>query len=344
MTQPRRLVLDLSSQRPVWRPPAPFVRALVAAGGKGWRVDAVEAPTDSDGDGAGGSSEAIAVAAGAEVYIGWGIPEAVLEAGKDTLRWVHTAAAGVSASVGPLLKAGGVVLTNSAGVHADPIAEWVVGAVVHFFRGMDVAATAQRERRWAKNDLTGVPCPLQEVAGSRAAVYGLGGIGRAVAARLAALGAEVRAVRRRPALGGRPGGSAGGPGQADGALEGAAILVVAAPLTAGTRRAIGAAQLARLAEGAVIVNVSRGAILDEGALLAAVDSGRLRGVALDVFEREPLPPDHPFWVHPRVLVHPHSAAVTPRYWEREQALVVENWARYREGRELLNVVDPAAGY
>jgi phosphoglycerate dehydrogenase-like enzyme len=344
MTAPRRLVLDLESQRPVWRPPAAFVRALAAAGGDGWRVDVVRAPSNSDGDGAGGSPEAIAVAAGAEVYIGWGIPEAVLEAGQGTLRWAHSAAAGVSASVAPLLKVGGVVLTNSAGVHADPIAEWVVGAVVHFFRGMDVAARAQRERRWAKDDLTGVPCPLREIAGSRAAVYGLGGIGRAVATRLAGLGAEVRAVRRRPALGGLPGVSAVGPGQADWALDGAAILVVTAPLTAGTRRAIGAAELARLAEGAVVVNVSRGAIVDEAALLAALASGRVRGAALDVFEREPLPPGHAFWAHERVLVHPHSAAVTPRYWERQLALVVDNWARYRDGRELLNTVDLAAGY
>jgi len=84
--------------------------------------------------------------------------------------------------------------------------------------------------------------------------------------------------------------------------------------------------------------------VDEGALLAALASGRLRGAAHDVFEREPLPPGHPFWAHERVLVHPHSAAVTPRYWERQEALVVENWARYRDGRALLNVVDPAAGY
>jgi len=344
MAAPRRLVVDLESQRPVWRPPERFVRALVAAGGAEWRVDVVPAPTNSDGDGAGGSAEAVAVAAGAEVYIGWGIPAAVLEAGTGTLRWVHSAAAGVSASVGPLLRAGGVVLTNSAGVHADPIAEWVVGAVVHFFRGMDVAARAQRGHRWAKDDLTGVPCGLREIAGSRAAVYGLGGIGRAVAARLAALGAEVRAVRRRPALGGLPGVAAVGPGQADWALEGAAILVVTAPLTPGTRGAIGAEQLGRLAEGAVVVNVSRGAIVDDAALLAALDAGRVRGAALDVFEREPLPPEHPFWAHERVLVHPHSAAVSPRYWERQQALVVENWARYREGRELRNAVDLAAGY
>jgi len=340
----RRLIVDLASQRPVWRPPETFLRSLAASGGNAWQVQAVSAPADSDGDGGGVSAEAVAVAAGAEVYIGWGIPEAVVEAGRGTLRWVHTAAAGVGASLTPALRASGATLTNSAGVHAEPIAEWVVGAVLHFFRGMDVTLRAQGERRWAKSDLTGLPCDLKEIAGSRAAVFGLGGIGRAAARRLAALGAEVRAVRRRPELGGPDGVAVVGPDRADWALEGAAALVVASPLTPGTRAAIGARQLTLLAEGAVLVNVSRGAIVDEAALLAALDAGRLRGAALDVFDQEPLPAEHPFWRHPRILVHPHVAAVTPRYWEREQALVIENWTRYREGRALLNVVDMGAGY
>ncbi len=340
----RRLVVDLSSQRPLWRPTEAFMRALGEAAGTAWRVDQVSAPNDSDGDGGGVSAEAVAVAAGAEVYIGWGIPEAVIEAGRGTLRWVHTAAAGVSGSLTPALRASGIVLTNSAGVHAEPIAEWVVGALLHFFRAMDVAQRAQLERRWAKADFTGLPCTLREIAGSRVAVYGLGGIGRAVATKLAALGAEVRAVRRRSALGGPAGVAVVGPDRAAWALEGAAALVVAAPLTGGTRAAIGAEQLAGLADGAVVVNVSRGAIVDEAALLAGLDSGKLRGAALDVFGVEPLPPEHPFWGHPRVLVHPHVAAVTPVYWARELALVLDNWARYREGRELVNVVDLGAGY
>ena len=341
---PRRLVVDLSSQRPLWQPSEAFLAALTAAAGKAWRVDVVRTATSSDGDGSGGSPEAVATAAGAEVYIGWGIPEAVLEAGRGTLRWVHTASAGVAASLTPALKASGVVFTNSAGVHADPIAEWVVAAVLHFFRGMDLAREAQGARHWAKDDFTATPCVARELAGSRVAVYGLGGIGRAVARRFTALGADVRAVRRRPALGGLPGVATVGPGQADWVLEGAAALVIASPLTPGTRAAIGARQLGLLADGAVVVNVSRGPVLEEAALLAALESGKLRGAALDVFDKEPLPPDHRFWTHPRVLVHPHAAAVTSRFWEREQTLVLENWARYREGKELLNVVDPSAGY
>jgi phosphoglycerate dehydrogenase-like enzyme len=340
----RRLVLDLASQRPVWRPPEAFARSLAGAAGEHWEVVVVEAASNSDGDGSGGSPEAVNAATGAEVYIGWGIPEAVLLAGRGTLRWVHSAAAGVSGSVSAALREAGVVFTNSAGVHAEPIAEWAVAAILYFFRGMDLAARAQAERRWAKDAFTGLPCVLCELGGSRAAVYGLGGIGAAVARRLVALGAEVRAVRRRPALGAPPGVPVVGPGQAAWALEGAAAVVVTSPLTESTRGALGARELSLLADGAVLVNVSRGAIVDEGALLAALDGGRLRGAALDVFDREPLPEAHPFWSHPRILVHPHVAAVTPAYWAREEALVLENWARLREGRTLVNVVDLRAGY
>jgi glyoxylate/hydroxypyruvate reductase A len=135
-----------------------------------------------------------------------------------------------------------------------------------------------------------------------------------------------------------------GPGQADWVLEGAAALVVTAPLTPGTKAAIGARQLLLLADGAVVVNVSRGQVVEEAALLAALDAGKVRGAALDVFDKEPLPPEHRFWTHPRVLVHPHSAAVTSGFWAREQALVLENWKRYRDKRELVNVVDLSAGY
>ena len=344
MGGPRRLVVDLASQRPLWQPPQSFLDALVAAGGTQWKVEVVRSASNSDGDGSGGSPEAVAVAAGAEVYIGWGIPEAVLEAGRGTLGWVHTAAAGVAGSLTPALKASGAIFTNSAGMHADPIAEWVVAAVLHFFRGMDLARRAQEARRWAKDDFTGLPCVTRELAGSRVAVYGLGGIGRAVARRFTALGAEVRAVRRRPALGGLPGVATVGPGQSDWVLEGAAALVVTAPLTPGTRAAIGARQLGLLADGAVVVNVSRGQVVEEAALLAALDSGKVRGAALDVFDQEPLPPEHRFWAHPRVLVHPHSAAVSSGFWAREQALVLENWKRYREKKELENVVDLSAGY
>ena len=121
-------------------------------------------------------------------------------------------------------------------------------------------------------------------------------------------------------------------------------LVIAAPHTVETRGAVHRAILDRLPADAVVVNASRGTLLDEAALLDLLDRGRLRGAALDVFSVEPLPSGHPFWRHPRVLVSPHVAAVTGRFWEREAGLMVQNIRRYLAGAPLLNVVDQEAGY
>jgi phosphoglycerate dehydrogenase-like enzyme len=340
----RRFVVDLAATRPVWCAPESFVAALRAAAGGDWEVAAVSAPVSSDGDGSGGSPEAIAAARGAEVYVGYGLPPGILEAAGETLRWAHSAAAGVSASLAGLLSASEVIFTNSAGVHAEPMAEWVVGAVLHFFRGFDRVVRAQAEGRWAKDELTVEPAVLREVAGSTVAVFGLGGVGASVARRLVGLGARVRAVRRRPERGGPAGVEVLPPERRAEALAGADVLVVAAPLTGSTRGALGAAELDRLARGAVVVHVSRGKVLEEAALLAALASGRVGAAALDVFADEPLPAGHPFWTHSRVLVCPHVSAVSPRFWERELELVLDNWSRYREGRALRNRVDLVGGY
>jgi phosphoglycerate dehydrogenase-like enzyme len=340
----RRLVVDLAATRPVWCAPESFVAALRAAAGEGWEVVAVAAPVNSDGDGSGGSPEAVAAARGAEVYLGYGLPAGILEAARGSLRWAHSAAAGVSASLAGLLAASDVAFTNSAGVHAEPMAEWAVGAVLYYFRGFDRVVRAQAEGRWAKDELTVAPAVLREVAGATAAVYGLGGVGSAVARRLVGLGARVRAVRRRPERGGPAGVEVLPPERLADALRGADVLVVAAPLTGITRGALGAAALGLLAPGSVVVHFSRGKVLVEAALLAALASGRVSGAALDVFAEEPLPAGHPFWTHPRVLVCPHVSGVSPRFWERELELVLDNWARHREGRELRNRVDLAGGY
>jgi phosphoglycerate dehydrogenase-like enzyme len=337
-------VVDLAATRPVWRAPTSFVAALRAAAPADWEVVDVAAPVDSDGDGSSGSAEAVAVARGAEVYIGYGLPPGILAAARGTLRWAHSAAAGVSASLGGLLGASGVVFTNSAGVHAEPMAEWALGAVLHFYRGIDRAVRAQGEGRWAKDELTALPAVMRVVAGAIAVVFGWGGVGSAVARRLVALGASVRGVRRLPERGGPGGVAVFGTVRLAEALDGAEILVVAAPLTADTRGALASAELARLARGAVVVHLSRGKVLDEGALLAALADGRVGAAALDVFAEEPLPAGHPFWTHPRVLICPHASAVTPRVWDRQLELVLDNWARLRAGRELRNRVDLVAGY
>jgi phosphoglycerate dehydrogenase-like enzyme len=174
-------------------------------------------------------------------------------------------------------------------------------------------------------------------------IVGVGGIGQAIAERAAAFGMRVYGSRRTP----RP-----TPGielvvGADGwreLLPAADYIVVAAPLTAETRGMIDAAALAAMKPTAYLINIARGAVLDEPALLAALRAGRLAGAALDTFEPEPLPADSALWAMPNVTITPHATAHSPRMHARQLALYVENLVRFRDGQPLLNVVDKAAGY
>jgi len=337
----RRLVVDLASPFAAWRIPTAAVGTVGAALGPGWEVVQVHVP---GGDGGSGSPDAVAAARGAEIYFGYAVPAGVAAAGQGTLRWAHTATAGVGASL-PSLAGTGIVLTNSAAVHADPIADWTIAALAYFVRGLDRTLAFQAAEHWGTGELTEVPVRVREFAELRLGVLGLGGIGGAIARRGVALGMSVAGVRRRPARGGPAGVRwVGGLGDLARLAAESDCFVIAAPQTAETRGAVSRAVLERLPPDAIVVNVSRGTLLDETALLDLLDASRLRGAALDVFAAEPLPAGHPFWRHPRVLVSPHVAAVTARFWERETGLIVENIRRYLAGSPLANTVDPEAGY
>ena len=341
MTSPRRLVVDLASPRAAWRVPATAVSTIQAALGSGWEVVEVAAPTAADGL---GTPEAVAAVCGAEIYLGHVVPAGVIAAGLDSLRWAHTVTAGVGPSL-PQLRGTHIVLTNSAGVHAEPIADWVIAAIGYFVRGLDRLREFQAAGRWAWAEFADFAVPVRELSELRLGVFGLGGIGSAIARRGFALGMSVAGVRAHPARGGPQGVRwVGGPGDLVRLAAESDCLVIAAPHTAETQGAVTRAVLHRLPPGAIVINVSRGTLLDEPALLDALDGSRLRGAALDVFETEPLPAGHPFWRHPRVLVSPHVAAVTARFWERETGLIVENIRRYLAGSPLANAVDPEAGY
>jgi phosphoglycerate dehydrogenase-like enzyme len=340
----RRLVVDLASAGAAWRVPPAALQAIRGALGAGWEVVEVVAPAANDGDGGSGSPEAAAAARGAEIYFGYGVPTGVVAAARATLRWAHSGTAGVGASL-PHLAGTGIILTNSAAMHAEAIADWVIASIAYFARGLDRMREAQAEHRWARDEFTALRVPVVEFGDLRVGVFGLGGIGSAVARRALALGMTVAGVRRRPQLGG-PVGVRWVGGLADLARLAAEsdCLVIAAPQTRETAGAVDRPILERLPDGAVVINVSRGSLVPEDGLLRALDNGRLRGAALDVFATEPLPPGHPFWAHPRVLVSPHVGAVTSRFWERETGLILENVRRYLAGSPLLNVVDQEAGY
>ena len=341
----RRVVVDLASPRPLWSITPEAVAAIRRAFGRGFDVVQIESAASSDGDGGAGSPEAARAARGAEVYLGYGVPRAVAEAAVGSLRWAHSAAAGVRATITPEFLATGAILTNAKGLHGEPMADWTVAAIGYCLRGFHYAVQAQREGRWTKDEFTDGRVPVREFTGTRLGIVGLGGIGCAIARRGVALGMEVRAVRRRPRAP-RPRGISwvGGPAQLVQLARQSDVLVVAAPDTDTTRGTVNDAVLRALPRGAYLINLSRGNLLDEQALSRHLESGQVAGVVLDVYSREPLPADHPFWRHPRVLVSPHVSAVSDRFWERETELLVENIRRYKRGATLRNVVDLQAGY
>ncbi|HEX4634054.1 MAG TPA: D-2-hydroxyacid dehydrogenase [Gemmatimonadales bacterium] len=339
----RRLVVDLAAARAVWRIPPGAVNQIRGALPE-WDVIQVEAPANSDGDGGGGSAAAIAAAEGAEVYLGYGVPNGVVEASRGSLKWVHTATAGVAPTLAAL-KGSGVTVTNSAGIHAEPMADWVLAATLYFARGFDHAVRAQAQSQWAKDAFTDGSHPFPELSDLRLGILGLGGIGTAVAKRGLALGMKVAGVRRRPAQGAQKGMQwVGGFDALDTLASESDVLAITVPKTPETTGVVSDRVLGKLPRGAVLVNASRGGILDEDALLRALDGGTLRGAALDVFGTEPLPATHPLWRHPRVLITPHVSAVTARFWDREMALILNNVRRYLGGQSLVNVVDLEAGY
>ena len=339
-------MVDLAARSKNWALTPEGEQTIVAATPKVWRVHVVRSLTSSDGDGPREpSEESMTAMRDAEVYFGFGIPRALfVDAPK--LRWVHSAAAGVGNALYPEMVASSVLLTNSAGIHAIPIAEYVVAGVLHFFRGIDVVVALQREARWDKKFFVADESPVREVAGARVLIIGAGGIGGQVATRFTALGATCVGVRRRPDQG-APAGFARvvGPDDLDAELPSADVVVLAAPLTHSSSRLLNAERMKLLKRGAILVNVARGALVDDEALLDALKANHLRGAVLDVFRDEPLAADSPRWQLRNTLLSPHISPVSPgRFWPRALELFCDNWGRYDRGVPLRNLVDKQAGY
>jgi phosphoglycerate dehydrogenase-like enzyme len=340
----RRLVVWIHSPRyPTWSIPADTLRRLRDIAGPGWDVESIAIEAVASGDGVSSvPDEVLRAVEDAEIYMGFGIPDAVVRRGGE-LRWVHSAAAGVRTSLEGPLGQSEILFTNSAGIYGPPLAEWTIGAMIYFARGFDHAM--KPEDPWPYDAFAATGHPLRELGGSRVAIVGYGGIGAEIGRRAHALGMRVTAVRAHPD---RPSGEevdrVFGPEDLDDALADAHYVVLALAETEESAGLIDAGVLAGMRPDAVLLNLARGSIVDEPALIAALREGRLRGAALDVFATEPLPADSPLLRLPNVLATPHAASVSRRFWERQSDLMADNLARYLRGETLLNLVDRRRGY
>jgi phosphoglycerate dehydrogenase-like enzyme len=271
------------------------------------------------------------------------------------LAWVHSATSGVERALTPASRERGLIVTNARGVFSRPIAEYVLMMILAVSRRLPQLLELQRERTWQ-------PLEGAELRDVTVGIVGLGSIGRAVGALATAFGCRLVAVRRRPdeeGSGGTGGAEAagddrsfgevmldrvGGPETLPELLAESDFIVLAAPLTPETEDMINAETLALVKPGAWLINVARGRLIDERALLRALRDGTLGGAVLDTFRDEPLPPMSSFYDLPNVIVTPHTAWSSGRVLDRSVELFCDNLRRFSKGEPLLNVVDRAAGY
>jgi phosphoglycerate dehydrogenase-like enzyme len=260
------------------------------------------------------------------------------------LRWVQSPAVGVGSLMFPELHDSGVMVTTARGIRARPIAEHVIGVTIALARRLPQALRAQAAHRWAQHELEGPQSGVFQLYGRRMGIIGLGAIGTEVAARAGALGMEVAAIRRHPDRPAPAGIEVIGPERLHGLLARSDVLVLSMPHTPETKQIIGRHELQVVKRGSLLVNIARGKLIDDEAVVDALRDGRLGGAALDVFTREPLDPSSPYWDLPNVIITPHTSGAMEDYWTPLVALFSENLRRFERGDALMNVVDKAAGY
>ena len=277
---------------------------------------------------------------GTEVLLGWNfaaddIAHAFERA--DRLRWIQWAGAGVDAALFPALVESDVTLTNARGVFDQAMAEYTLGMVLAFAKGFRRTDALQRERKWLHR-LT------EPVAGTKALVVGAGSIGRAIARTLRSAGIEVEGVGRTARDADPDFGRVHGNEDLDRAMGSADWVVLIAPLTAQTRGMFDAARFAAMKPTARFFNLGRGALVDEPAMIEALDCGVIAGAGLDVFAEEPLPAESPLWGMENVFVSPHMSGDFHGHKKAMAKVFIENFRRFRAGEPLLNVVDKGLGF
>jgi phosphoglycerate dehydrogenase-like enzyme len=283
------------------------------------------------------------VAARAEVILHWSGSVSLLRKVLPMcphVQWIHTRAAGVEGILFPELAESSVTLTNGTGTFSASLGEFVLAAILHF---------AKDVRRMIRNQTAGVwePFDIMPISGHTVGIIGYGDIGRAVASRVRPMGMRVLAMKRHVAsLDDRDElvEQIYSPDRRIDMLSRCDYIVAAAPLTSQTRGMIGEPEFAALRPSAVLINVGRGPVIDEQSLVRALLEGQIKGAALDVFDHEPLPKDHPFYRLENVLLSPHCADHTHDWLEQAMELFITQLTRFRGRQPLMNVVDKKLGY
>ena len=290
------------------------------------RADAIAAVTDAQHD----------VMQRAEVVFGFDVPFDLADTAPH-LRWVQGIGSGYEHIWGAGLDRDSIVVTNAVGVSAVPMAEFVLGRILQAWKRFPEIEEFADRHEWR-------PTFGRMLAGSTVGIIGLGAIGSALAQRASALGMRVIASRRswQPGMTAPHVDTLYGPADLHGLLAESDAVVLCAPSTAETRRMIDADALAAMKPGALFVNVGRGTMVDEPALIDALERGHLSAAVLDVTSEEPLPADNPLWDAPNTFISAHCSATSDGYVERVLAVFVDNLTRYLAGEPLRNVVDAAA--
>lgn len=261
------------------------------------------------------------------------------------LRWIHSPSAGVNPLLFPELVNSDVVLTNARDVHGTVVAEHVIALMFALARRIPESVRFQEKRLWGQEILWNQHKTPRELGGATVGLVGLGSIGRNVAQRASALGMKVLAVREHAGL--------PKPEHVDEVMPTSKLnemlsqcdyVVLSPPLTPASQGMIGRDQFAAMRKDGYLINVGRGPLVQETALIEALREHKIGGAGLDVFDQEPLPPESPLWDLENLLITPHTAGMTGKLWERHYALFSENLRRYLNDQPLLAVVDKKLGY
>jgi phosphoglycerate dehydrogenase-like enzyme len=279
----------------------------------------------------------------ADIYVGFTLMPDQL-AGAKKLKWMHVTAAGVTHLIRDDIREREIEITNSRGIHAIPMGEHTIGMMIAMCHKFPASFRYQQKHIWAQQRLWDeIPRP-GELHGATLLLIGLGGAGSEVARLARAFGMRVHAVTRSGAGDAELAERIYPSSELNSALSEADFVVLAAPDTPDTREMIGSKQFAVMKPSAVLVNISRGTLIDEPALIEALRAQKIAGAALDVTAEEPLPPESPLWDLENVFITPHTSAASEMLWPRQSKLLMENLERWFDGLELINHVDLTRGY